>query len=222
MKPYRPNRGATPEENLTAFVDGELEAPERREVEAWLAQHPEAAAEVDAQRQLAQLCRATQPASPSEAAWVEVLEKIDTALSTAPAPAPETRPAARTRTRSLWVGWLLRLTAAAAAVWLLVILEPFPWPGPAPGDRAEPFPVASAEDVDIVSMNPDDAGTLVVGEPPLRDPLDLATGEEVVIHSVQPDVDGMVPQVWGQGETAAVPMIVAPVVAAQANFRRKP
>src|SRR5205823_2431220 len=42
---------------LAAYVDGELDAAACRRVEAWLAAHPEAAAEIEAQRRLADLWR---------------------------------------------------------------------------------------------------------------------------------------------------------------------
>jgi hypothetical protein len=110
----------------------------------------------------------------------------------------------------------------AAAVGLVVVLESPTPPESSRSARIEPLPVASPEDVDIISMNANDLGTLVVGEPPLRDPLDLATAGEVVIQSVQPDVDGMLPHVWGQGETTAVPMIVAPLLVARTNDGSSP
>jgi hypothetical protein len=219
MKPNRHNRRTPPPEQLTAYVGGELDARTQCEVDAWLAQHPQAAAELEAQRRLAQLWQASRPTPPPESAWVEMLEQIETALNSAPAPAPQSRPAAGRTSRSRRAGWLVRLTAAAAAVWLLGSLEPIEPPEPSRDARVEPFPVAAPEDVDIISMHANDSGMLVVGEPPVRDPLDLATAGDVTIHSVQPDVDGMLPKVWGQGEAAAVPMIVAPLVAVQTQPR---
>src|SRR5205823_14557981 len=53
---------------LAAFVDGALDPAASRQVEAWLAAHPEAAAEVEAQRRLAALWRATPAPAPDDAA----------------------------------------------------------------------------------------------------------------------------------------------------------
>jgi anti-sigma factor RsiW len=203
-------------------VDGELDALTRREVEAWLAQHPEGAAEVEAHARLMQMWRATQPTEPLDAAWEAALAKIETALSTGPTPASQAQPSASASNRPLWVGWCVRLTGAAAAIWLLGVLEPFERPDASRDAGVEPLPVAVAQDVEIISVNAGDAAMLVVGELPLRDPLDLATTGDVTIHSVQPDVDGMVPQVVGQDDTATVPMIVAPLVVAQTSPRGKP
>jgi hypothetical protein len=217
MKPYRHDSGTPSAEQLTAYVDGELDVLKRREVEAWLVQHPEGAAEVEAQQRLTQLWQATRPIEPPDAAWEESLDRVEAALKTGPAPISQPQATASGSTRSRWVAWFVRLTGAAAAIWLLGILEPVERPEASHDAGVEPLPVALTEDVDIISVNANDAPMLVVGEPPLRDPLDLAGAGDVTIHSIQPDVDGMLPQVWGQGERATAPMIVAPLVVAQAN-----
>ena len=53
-------RGPKPEW-LAAYVDGELDAASRKEVESWLTDHPEATQELEAQRRLARLCQASSP-----------------------------------------------------------------------------------------------------------------------------------------------------------------
>jgi hypothetical protein len=63
-------------EELAAYVDGELDAPRRREVEAWLADHSDLAVDVQQQRRLADVWRATAPAQPSEAQWDGVLAEV--------------------------------------------------------------------------------------------------------------------------------------------------
>ncbi len=56
--------------------------------------------------------------------------------------------------------------------------------------------MASAEDVEIISIEAADAGAVVVGRKPLSGPLVLANSSECKIISSQPDPeDGMVPEV---------------------------
>jgi hypothetical protein len=91
---------------------------------------------------------------------------------------------------------------AAAALFLGLTLNLLP---------EEPFPVASAEDVDIISVEAADAGTLVIGEPPLKEPLVWASAGDVTLERVEPDWDGMVPEVRMPSEGPDPPMIVAPL-----------
>lgn len=153
----------TPEQ-LAAYADCELDGrPEAeglcRRIEAWLARHPEAAADLQAQRALERLWQATTPAEPAESAWADVLARLeDIPLSPAAGPARS----ARLRARAAWAAVLLG--ASAAALWLaLVLLRPAeerqvvrkgpPAPGPRlPAVRGElvpeavePFPVATAD-----------------------------------------------------------------------------
>jgi anti-sigma factor RsiW len=216
MKPFGHKSDTPDPERLAAFGDGELDTSERREIEAWLAEHGEAAAEVEAQHNLERLLEATRPIEPPESAWTETLEQIEAGLTAANAFAAKPPSARRAHVRSGWVGWIVRLTAVAAAIALLGVLEP---PELRRGARHEPVPPAGEEEH---GMDADDSRTFASGEPSLRDPLDLATAGEVIIHSVQPDIDGMVPQVWGQGEETAVPMIVAPLVVVQTTPRINP
>lgn len=189
---------------LAGYVDGELDPAARRRVEAWLAAHPEAAREVEGQRRLQSLWHEAAPADPGEAAWAGVLARVEAGLATTP------------RARRAWLRWLAGLGAAAAV--LLGVLGSFRTPGedddglPLRG----PFPVASAHEVEIISIDAADVRTLVVGEPPLREPVVLAAVGDVKLRSVEPDDDGMMPDVRiAQGPT--VPMIVAPLDTAPAR-----
>ncbi len=216
----------TPEQ-LAAYADGELDGrPEcaalRQHIEAWLAHHPEADAEVEAQRRLAQLWQASSPPEPSEAAWNDVLAQLEQHAAT--------RPAAPARLglfgkRALAAGVV---AASAAAVWLTLAWlkppaggevarqgpprpevrpQPVP-PRPAPRD-VEPFPVATADEVEILSIQGADTGTLVVGEPPVRGPLVLVAQGEVEVTRAEPEV---------RMGSAGPPMIWAPL----ANERDDP
>jgi hypothetical protein len=195
----------TPEQ-FAAYADGELDGHPalerlRGRIEAWLARHPDAAAEVEAQRRLAQLWQDTTPVEPSEAAWGGVLERLGSLPRTPPA-GPGRRGVGRL---ALWAGALL--AASAAAVWLALALSS-PGPGrpaappanpqPDPQERAakpqpapevlEPFPVATADEVEILSIQGDDMETVLVGEPPVRGPLVMADPGEVELKRAKPQV----------------------------------
>ena len=203
MTPYRKHAGAPRPDQLTAYADGELDPATRADVKAWLADHPEAAAEVEAQRRLMGLVQAARPSEPDEASWATDLVGIETALA-----APASRTLARAK-RSGWAVLAVRLTSAAAVFLLLV--SPDRVPQQPAGGPVEPFPVASPDDVDIISVHGEDIGLLVVGDPPLREPLALAAAGEVNVQRIQPDVDGIMPQVLPEGPAPAAPMIVAPL-----------
>ncbi len=61
-------------EQLTAFLDGELDVAGRARVEAWLADRPAAAAEIDGQRRVARLWgetpRPSQAPTPGRPSWL--------------------------------------------------------------------------------------------------------------------------------------------------------
>jgi hypothetical protein len=183
-------------EQLTAYVDGELAAADRARVEAWLARHPAAAADVRAQRHLARLWKATAPAEPSEADWDALLARIEAAL-----PA---RPADRLLGYRLAGG----LGAAAAAVVLALALSRPPRPQPPVEPKpVVPFPVVSADEVEIISVDGADALALVIGKPPVREPLVLAAARDVTLQSVE---EGMFTHVPAD-EGPDAPMFVVPV-----------
>ncbi|MBL8799365.1 MAG: hypothetical protein JNM56_36115 [Planctomycetia bacterium] len=143
---------------------------------------------------------------PSEAAWRRLQERID--RQAAPTLAGLRRRASR---RPLYFARLLVPVAAAvllAAVWFRSVPNP---PTPAT-EHADVFPMAAADDVEIVSMEGGDYSALVVGKPPLSEPMVLvAHGDATEIH-VRPDVDGMVPTVAKLADGLATTMIVAPLL----------
>lgn len=200
-----PTWAPTPSQ-LAAYVDGELEAGERLRVEDWLAENPQAEEEVDAHLRLLTLWQSAQPAEPTEAKWAVVRSNIQAGLAAHPM-------RSAFRGRDAWLRWLAALTAAGV-IWIFLGLggrdNP---PGPFEQEENEqPFPVASAEDVDIISVQAADARSLVVGEPPLAGPLVLGAPGDVKMRNIEPDVDGMVPKVrMTTEEGPAPPMIVAPL-----------
>jgi anti-sigma-K factor RskA len=185
--------GPRPEE-LAAYVDGELSPADRAEVEAWLADHPEAATEVEALRGLSQLWQTAAPPEPTEAQWAGVFSHIKAALPAAVAPSLRWR-------RGL--AWGLAALATAAAVLLAVFLTRPTEVGPPP---PEPFPVVTPDEFEINQINAEDAGALLVGDIPVREQLALLGPGEVTVESVKSDVEGMDPTFPRDG--SATPMII--------------
>jgi anti-sigma factor RsiW len=171
----------------------------RQRIEHWLTDHPEAAAEVAAQRRLNRLMRQTAAPAPGDAAWATLWERI----SQAPAPAVLKR--APSRGRWAWPAAVL-LAAAVAASLVIAVLAPGPQGGSAP-EEVEPFPVVSAEEVEIIRMNGADADVLVVGVPPVAEPLPVANPGEVTLVDIDPGDDDLpdvhmgaqdVPMIWAR------------------------
>jgi anti-sigma factor RsiW len=163
-------------ELLAAYEDGECEDSAKEKIEAWLAKHSEAVDQLMAQRQLRQLWHATTPAEPDAGAWTAILARIQAS--------PHTPPTSGWRQSLGWIAGLL--LAGAAAFLLMTSLR---------SRGEEPFPVATADEVEILSVAGADTHTLVVGQLPVRGPLELLEPGEVTVTSVEPDArDNMVPQ----------------------------
>ncbi len=72
------------------------------------------------------------------------------------------------------------------------------------------FPVLLADEVDIMTIQAIDTTALVVGVPPVHEPLVLAAASEITLDRVEPDVDGMMPDMrWFDGSSP--PMIAVPL-----------
>jgi anti-sigma factor RsiW len=174
-------------EELAAYCDGELSGAARQRLTDWLAEQPAAQSDLEEWRQLAALAQATRAADPGQAAWRGVLRRIE---MSAPPPRRLT--------------WMLRAAAALAAAVALALLVPRPAADP----PAEELVVASAADIEIISMEAADVAALVVGRPPVHEPLVLAESADIHVENVEPDHDGAMPAVrWWVGDEA--PMIVA-------------
>jgi anti-sigma factor RsiW len=165
-----------------AYADGELEPAEREHVEAWLADHAEAAAEVETLQRLGRLWLAAAAPEPAPEAWAGTLARIEASL---PNPVP-----GRRRAASRPLVWASGVAAAAVllAVLLAQSLGPgLPRPDGAGANEEETFPVASAEDVTIIGMDAHDVGALVVGQPPVQEgPLEMASRDDVKVLNVEP------------------------------------
>jgi anti-sigma-K factor RskA len=189
-------------ERLAAYADGELGPAERAAVEAWLAEHPEARAEVEALGRLARVWEAAAPPEPSEAAWAGVRDRVALAARFRQS-AGRQRPARR-RTGPTWR--LTALAAGAAAVLVGAFLGQHFWPKPA----GPPLPVATSDDVDIVSMDAGDVGALVIGDPPVQGPLELASAEDVSVDDTGQDVEVIIREPDQPGSPPP-PMMMVPL-----------
>jgi hypothetical protein len=193
-------RDNLPPELLAAYADGELSPAEQCRVECWLADHPEARADVEAQRRLARLFEEATPPLPAEGQWADALAAVERGLATPPVRRVDWR-------RRLF---LAGAALAAAAALLLVLLrkdaprETRPDETPA---AEEAWPVASADDVLILSMDDRDRGALVVGEPPVNEPLQLLAADEVQVNKV-PDWQGRVGRLF-KPEGPGAPVIMS-------------
>jgi hypothetical protein len=196
---------------LAAYADGELSPEARARVEQWLAEDPEARELLDAQESLGpnntEFWNAVQPQLPSPDQWSSAFERI----------APRSA-----RARRAWAGWLGTAGLLATAATLILAL-----PGPqnpcldappdiplvVPGSTAddEPFAMASAEEVRIISLPEAAARLLLVGEHPLGDSVVLlAQADEIVYFGVGSDLAGRFPEVPADPNAQDAPMIWAP------------
>ena len=184
-------------EILAAYADGEFEGRDdlallKLRVEDWLAEHPEAQAELSRLRQLRQVWRQTTPPTPRPEVWLKMLAELEAA------------PRHSHRTAN-WRRRVLGFAAAAACIGLIAVLwwgqRPGPPPIATPNDPDDlPFSVAAAHEVEIMNVEGADAHTLVVGELPVKGPLELAVHGEVTVTSVQPAAwDNMLPEIHVQG-----------------------
>jgi anti-sigma factor RsiW len=210
MKWKRTDPEPTPEQ-LAAWADGELGRAEAERVEAWLRSHPAAAQEALEARRITRLYSDHPPAEPSDRAWQGALAAIEDALA---------RPRVPARPR-----WPLRLVlglTAAAALLAGVVLARSLWTArppeqplrevvegprvepPAPEDE-EPFPVAAAGEVNVLSIDAADADRVLMGQP-LFGTFEVASPEDIEIVEMEPHPeDGRMPRLQRGPE---VPMIV--------------
>src|SRR5262249_15020811 len=103
----------------------------------------------------------------------------------------------------------------AAAVLLCVVGVGLLWPGPKgkqpdnkivlprEDDNDQPFIVATADEIDVVQLNPRDAGRLMIGH--LLEPFELVSADEVELVSRERDEDGTMRELL----RTPIPMVVA-------------
>jgi hypothetical protein len=87
------------------------------------------------------------------------------------------------------VRWLAAVGAAAMILGLLLLGGPARHHTPPDGLDTMPFPVASDEDVNIISMDMADIGLLVVGAPPVDEKIVVADHSDVqLLEQRDPDI----------------------------------
>jgi hypothetical protein len=106
-------------EMLAAYADGELDhrphlRERRRQIEAWLAKHPEAC-DLEAQMELSRLWTLTTPAEPSPVTWAKVWSRVEHT--------PQ-RLKLKRWPAALWLAGIAAMGAAAAV--LIVLLQSIP------------------------------------------------------------------------------------------------
>ena len=200
-----------PRELLAAYVDGELDGDARARVERWLADHPDAHDEVNAQRALSPantgLWERADPPKPSEGKWSGCLGAVERRLE-APAAAPRWR-------AGVWaVAGLATMGVAAAVAWVAF----GPATQPPPADELKPaglvhnlsraplprektamtagpddplagmtvLAVAGDNDVVLDRVPEFPGGWLPVGRHPLQGVLTLAGEEELLLAELGP------------------------------------
>jgi hypothetical protein len=210
-----PNPDEFPRGLLAAYADGELDAEARAAVERWLAAHPDALDELQAQRELspanAPLWERAEPPEPSEAQWAAVRRRIEDELDP-----PAHLPRRGWRAAAWAVAGLATAGVAAAVAWVAfgptapqppkddgkpvdVAKAPEVAPHPreaaalAPAPRSvDPLagfavlPMATDADVSLDRVPEFPAGWLPVGRHPLSGVMVLATEEEVLLAEVAP------------------------------------
>jgi len=200
-----------PPDWLAAYADGELSPEDRARVEQWLAEDAEARELLDAQESFSpnntEFWSTVQPQLPSPSQWSGAFEQI----------APQAAP-----TRRAWAGWLGTAALLATAATLILAMPgpqnpclevppdiPLVMPGSTVDD--EPFAMASAEEVRIISLPEAAARLLLVGEHPLGDSIVLlAQADEIVYFGVGSDLAGRFPEVPADPNAQESPMIWAP------------
>jgi anti-sigma factor RsiW len=200
-------------ELLAAYADGELDAEGRARVEAWLAAHPKARPALESQRRLSRrnrkLWRAAAAPAPNERNWDRVFGRMQEVLNSPAEPVPVSAP----RRFRPWRYLIPAVSTAAAAVTLFLARSTnIPTPAPLPRPRAaeNALVMATAADVDIISLDNQDAAAVVVGQLPLTGTVVLAASGDVELKNVQKDSDGMVPRAQ-MNDAGLAPMIIAPI-----------
>jgi hypothetical protein len=201
MNADRDNLENNPVPEDPALADGDLMLP-GCEMQAWLHNHPDAAAEIQSLRNFVDLWQDYTVPEPLPSTWDRALQNIEITLAQ---PRPRPIPWGGSLLSRLGLGGLV----AAGFAGLLAIR--FLLPGPdlkttEPVVAAEePYPVATSDEITIISMDPRESRSLVVGRPPIPGDLEWANFEDVTMEKAMPNADNQVPEMYKTGNK---PMIV--------------
>lgn len=173
----------TNEEDVTRWLDGVLDEPGRRNLDATAAADPELAALRDSSREIRGLLRGHCPAeldvAGPELFMHQLARRLDAAGTSTPVPQPATGPVPAPRpAESTWVRWLAPLAAAAAVVVLgsVVLHRSRPdSPSAAPGVLLSSYAPDPNINVDARYVEEEDAVVFVLdGLPPIKDSNEVA------------------------------------------------
>jgi hypothetical protein len=217
MKPFQPG-DEYPIELLAAYADGELDEAVCAQVEAWLADHPEAQTDLFEQRELSpanvEFWNEVEPPMPSAEQWDRVYDRVANRL---------VRPAMPVRSRRRMAWYLVpafSMAGLAAALLFVVTLNNGATKGlrslashssVAAFDEEDEsiYRIATADDVEIFQLPEEASSLIVVGRHPMSDtPLVLAATTDLEIFSLGPDDQGRMPNVELTAGANA-PMLVA-------------
>jgi hypothetical protein len=191
---------------LAAYADGELEGEDRQalrqQVECWLTASPQAVAEWLALQRLQTLYQETTPTEPDTDTWEQLWGRVQQRWQQAERVARRRRRLALTALTVLltgallgWLAWPARSPPGAG----------ISAPVPTLAGEETPFPVARAEDVDILRIAGEDLETLAVDTVSLPGSIVLAGPGDVTIRQIQPAppdnmlpavLDGGAPMIW--------------------------
>jgi len=209
----QPNR--LPPEWLAGYVDGELSAAERAQVERCLAEQPELHQLIEDQEACGptnrEYWKSVEPPKPPAQQWNRVLAGLRS--ETTPKPA---------RRFTRWIGTLTLLTTAATVMLAfgLANLEPTvvpqpEQPAPDSAEKNEAFDgvlqLALGSDIEIHSLPEEMASLLVTGTSPFgSELLRLAKADEIEFHGIGADSEGRFPEFAKEPNTNDPPVIWAP------------
>lgn len=173
---------------------------ERDDALARRTEHPEIEGDLADLQRLRELYQTYAAPSPEESVWNRVQRRVEESVAQARLePGRSARP------------WWALVGLSAAAILAFQLAHPL-WRTNAPTTRetVEPFPVAEADEVHIVSMDARDAASLVVGVLPLADDMRFAQPDDIrVIHCERCPRSGRLAHLEPGDE---VPMFVSAVV----------
>lgn len=198
-------------ELLAGYADAELSAAERQCVEAWLREHPEVGAELEAQRAWGRKTAAAMYESvslPSDSAWHRTLTKVRSALEPARPVSYDTTATLPKRRRL----WQVPASVAAIAAGLLIAIAltpPHIGPDGLVDANREALVVASPADVEVIALQGDDS-MVVIGEPLLRDRLEMATIGDVSLDAIVGDADVFGPRHPQTPADLKKPLLIVP------------